>query len=285
MSETESSQSHAARRSFFRTAGLRTALTLTLGISWASMTACSSPGPRKPLDTAAIAQQRLLDADHARLKVVITQPGILTTGGGVWLGNGLVLTAMHLFRGLKAGDSVSIIIHGEKLRAAPVYPGDLPYDDLALLRVPLASLPDDLRSLPGPQICTRNEEPGDSLHVVGYDTSYNTYASPEGQVSYRHHTWSNSTTTLFSHGVSGSPVYDQDNGCLAGIVSKFESVPSTNAGEHGYEKCIQAIRLLREGPPDVTCAVTERTVFSPAKRIASFLTQAQAALRKHENTQ
>lgn len=275
-------QSGAARRLTSFPATLSIALVLALGASVATLTACSSLGSNRSLDAEAIGQQRLSDADNARLKVVITGPNSVTSGGGVWLGNGQVLTAMHLFRGLKVGDSVEVIIHGKKLIATPLFPGDLGDEDLALLQVPIASLPDGLRSLPGPKVCTRNEQPSNRLYVVGYDTSYHTYASPDSQIRYQKQTWSNATTALFSHGVSGSAVYDQDSGCLAGIISRFESVPSVNSGMPGHDPCVQETRELREGPPGVTCDITVRTVFSSADRIASFLTDAQAAFKRSQ---
>lgn len=244
------------------------------------LTGCATLAPTNSLPDGRIAQQHLWDADSARVKIVINSPGGITTGGGVWLGNGQVLTAMHLFQTSKDSDTIDVFVRGEKLAAVPALGGDLQDNDLALLIVPPASVPETLRSLPMPQICRRKEQVGEHLYVVAYDRTYSTYASPDGQTTYQGKTWSRATTEIFSHGVSGSAVYDEDRGCLAGIISRSEFEPSLNSGTRMGDACVEATRDLLQGPPDITCAFVERTVFSSSDHIASFLADAQLAFKK-----
>jgi hypothetical protein len=160
--------------------------------------------------------------------------------------------------------------------------GDLDSKDLALLTINKSSIPDKINSLQGPEICARREPVGAPLEVIAYDQSYYTKASPDQTVSYKNETWSRGTTTAFSHGVSGSPVYDRESGCLAGIISRFDDLMDLSGpvDEISNRKaCIMATKQLNQGPWGLTCGTLMQTLFSTSDDIGEFLEQARTMQR------
>lgn len=252
---------------------------VTLASSILCITGCTSTVKKAPGNSDWIeAQNRLTSADLHRVKILILSPNGKTAGGGVWLGNAKVLTANHLFLSYKPTDKILVQIGGSVLEASLVSRGDLDYKDLALLTIDNSAISEKIKSLQGPEICDKRESIGASLEVVAFDQSYHTKASPDQAVSYKNETWSRGTTTAFSHGVSGSPVYDEESGCLAGIVSRFDdfinlSGPIDEISDR--KKCITATKQLNQGPWGITCGTLMQTLFSTSDDISEFLQQAK----------
>jgi hypothetical protein len=183
-----------------------------------------------------------------------------------------VLTALHLFSNYAKDDSVVVAFGNHIFPAKPLFHGHLPDLDLALLEL-AAPIP---MTQHAPTVCGELEPVGAQLYVAAHDRGYQTYASPDGQITYQGKTWANSTTTLFSHGVSGSPLYDQGTGCLAGIISKIDSLQFINHPE--TKACLDATRQLKDHQLNVTCGVVDRSVFVTADVIARFLSEARRFL-------
>lgn len=215
--------------------------------------------------------RHLSDADDARLKVVVRGSTFTVSGSGVWLGNGKVLTAAHLFMGRKDGASVDVIIHRHTLTGTLLSHGDFGTFDLALIEVPLEEIPKDVAAIPFPALCNCNEVIGAQLYVVAHDQSHETTASPEHAIQDKGRLWSTATTATLSHGVSGAGVFDARTGCLAGIVSRSVSDWHITFNADENRKCIQAIVENANGPPDITCEFDAPTLFVPATRISEFL--------------
>lgn len=152
--------------------------------------------------------------------VTVMEPPYKGSGHGVWMGNGFVLTAQHLFRHYKAGDAIYITPPFSKpLLVTLAVKGSLPDTDLALLRISGSTMPPSIRVLHSPPVCQNDEQPADRMKIVAGNVSFPTYASPYGVT---HHpdgkesaVW---TTSVFSHSTSGAGIYDVKHGCLAGIV-------------------------------------------------------------------
>lgn len=227
------------------------------------------------------ADEVLAAASFHRVKVLVGTPEHGVFGSGVWLGNGKVLTANHLFFGYKKGDPIHVVIDRQTVAASVRAQGDLQSADLALLDLIPSSTP--VTSWQGPAICTSPVPVGAPLQVISYDHDFNTYASPEAAVFHQRASWSEATTATFSPGVSGSPVFDPSTGCLAGIISRRQ-VSKTLVGDQldEQEKCVQATRRDEPFALTVTCSVSAPTYFSSLEGLRAFLTAAGLSLSERK---
>lgn len=205
--------------------------------------------------------------------VEIESEGMTSSGGGVWLGNGKVLTAAHIRLGSKS-DQIFVTSNGERVKADIVLSGMPPRNDLLLLKIDQALIPAALAKVPPAQVCGDVEPVGAKLYVTVRDRIYSTYASPAGTVMYKGKMWSNSTTALLSHGVSGSPVYEAKSDCLAGIVSRME-LPAANPVDMKQTACEKATLRGEDAQQGITCAIEPKTFFMAADNIADFLKEAK----------
>jgi S1-C subfamily serine protease len=149
---------------------------------------------------------------------VVQVPRQTWTGRGVYLGNGLVLTAAHVVANF-FWKSTKVEINGKELAVNVLKKGSFPELDLALLSVDLQQLPVSLRLRRMP-ICQNNSYAGEEVIV----------ATPEGIARSRvvapvllpknvDPKFRTAIADVASTGNSGSGVFDAQRGCLLGIVS------------------------------------------------------------------
>lgn len=233
----------------------------------------------------AAAYQRFLGASNAQIKVQIRSGERTFSGGGVWLGDGEVLTAFHLFyeppRVLQPSDQVSIVFRGVVIPAKVVFHGDLRDNDLAMLKLEHDQVPSKLATLDTPSVCGDVEPVGAPLYITAYDAVYSTTASPVGTMMHKGKTWARAVTSIVSHGVSGSPVFDKGSGCLAGIISRIEYSPQGNMADPAQVACEKATLQMNDAGLGVTCAVSPQTIFSTSEAIEQFIDQAHQYERAH----
>jgi hypothetical protein len=228
---------------------------------------------------------QFLGASKAPIKVQIRSGERTFSGGGVWLGDGEVLTAFHLFyeppRILQPSDQVSVVFRGVTIPAKVVFHGDLHDNDLAMLKLERDQTPAKLATLDAPSVCGDVEPVGASLYITAYDAVYSTTASPVGAVMYKGKTWSKAVTSIVSHGVSGSPVFDKRTGCLAGVISRIEYTPLGDMADPEQVSCEKATLQMNDAGLGVTCAISPQTIFSTSEAIRPFITQAHQYERAH----
>lgn len=144
-------------------------------------------------------------------------------GYGIYLGNGLILTAAHV-PGDVAATKPHVIIAGQDLPASLVRQGDLETVDLTLLSVDGTKLPVGLQMRRMP-LCERAPYAGEAVVV----------AIPEGTARSRilplqaipaelRGRFDTAIADVATTGNSGSGVFDALNQCLLGIVSRKISV-------------------------------------------------------------
>lgn len=228
-----------------------------------------------------------LPGSYRQLKIEVQSQESTTSGGGVWLGNGEVLTALHIFylppRVLKESDKIRIIFQGHSLPAKVVFHGDLEDYDLALLKIDSDKVPPRLEALVTPSVCSDVEPIGAPLYITAYDGVYPTWASPVGSRMHKGKTWSRSAIAIVSEGVSGSPVFDGRTSCLAGIVSRLHYSHSGDMADPKQVACASAALRMNNPESGVTCAITPQTIFSTSEAINEFLKEARAYERQHGN--
>jgi hypothetical protein len=220
----------------------RVAKLLCLGVVAAAALACS-----------AHAQ----DADQS-LRVyavhIIRVPKESWTGNGVYLGNGVVVTAAHV-AGSSFFHKVLVEIAGQDLPADVLKEGHFRDVDLAVLSVDEGQLPVSLR-LRRMTVCKDSPSPGEEVIV----------AIPEGIA--RSHVISPSLlpvdlapkyrtaiSDVATTGNSGSGVFDANKKCLLGIISAK----------------IQGFQTRQENGRTVTQAHDVAKYFVPARTIADFI--------------
>jgi hypothetical protein len=144
-------------------------------------------------------------------------------GYGIYLGNGLILTASHV-PGAFASNKPRVVIAGQDLPAGLVKEGSLDSVDLTLLSVDGTKLPVRLRMRRMP-LCERAPYPGEAVVV----------AIPEGTARSRilprqaippdlRGRFDTAIADVATTGNSGSGVFDAANLCLLGIISRKISV-------------------------------------------------------------
>lgn len=176
-------------------------------------------------------------------------------GYGVYLGNGLILTAAHV-AGNVAQTKPHVVIAGRDLPAALVKQGNLEGVDLTLLSIDGAKLPVRLQMRRMP-LCAQAPYPGETVIV----------AIPEGTAPSRilprqaipadlRARFGTAIADVASTGNSGSGVFDAADLCLLGIVSRKISVTR---------------QPLKIGGPSRTADIAK--YFVPAAAIKAFIPQ------------
>jgi S1-C subfamily serine protease len=144
-------------------------------------------------------------------------------GYGVYLGNGLILTAAHVV-GNAAQTKPHVVIAGQDLPAALVKQGSLDAVDLTLLLIDGTKLPVGLQMRRMP-LCEQSPYPGETVVI----------AIPEGTAPSRilprraipadlRARFGTAIADVASTGNSGSGVFDAHDLCLLGIISRKISV-------------------------------------------------------------
>jgi hypothetical protein len=168
----------------------------------------------------ALAQAQSDDVDLKLFAVHVNRtPRQPWPGYGIYLGNGLVLTAAHV-PGNVAETKPHVVIAGQDLPAALVKQGKLDGVDLTLLSIDGANLPVRLRMRRMP-LCERAPYAGEPVVVATPEGTARSsvlprQAIPEG-VRARFDTAIGDVATT---GNSGSGVFDAADECLLGIISR-----------------------------------------------------------------
>ena len=150
-------------------------------------------------------------------------------GYGIYLGNGLIITAAHVPANV-AETKPHVIIAGQDLPAALVKQGSFDEVDLTLLSVDAAMLPVRLQMRRMP-ICERPSYAGEEVIVAIPEGVARSRVLPPAAVPRdlrgRFDTVIGDVATT---GNSGSGVFDARNQCLLGIISRKISVGQRRAG-------------------------------------------------------
>lgn len=160
------------------------------------------------------------DTDHSLLiyAVSINRSATSRWGTGIYLGNGLVLTASHVIgRTLFKGPKVTIA--GQDLPARVLKQDTFERSDLALLAIDEQSLPTGLR-LRRISLCEARPWPGEEvITVIPEETVHSHVMSPQG-LPLQARRFNTIIGDVARTGNSGSGVFDAQKKCLLGIVSR-----------------------------------------------------------------
>lgn len=139
-------------------------------------------------------------------------------GSGVYLGDGLVLTAAHVVQLDPANPVSSVILDGWKTDAKLVATGSNGLD-LALLKIEPADLSRQRRDMKRVETCPASTAANQPVVVaaLGTVTLSKTVGFPINAPVLKGD-WTNILATGYTHGASGGGLFDAGKGCLAGIV-------------------------------------------------------------------
>ncbi len=139
-------------------------------------------------------------------------------GSGVYLGDGLVLTAAHVITVNPADTSATVVMDGWRNDAKLVATGQ-PSLDLALLRVTPESISLQRRALKPVEACAAGTVPNQPVVVTSLGTvSLSKTVGTQIKSNSLNGDWSNILATGYGHGASGGGLFDAQKGCLAGII-------------------------------------------------------------------
>ena len=176
-------------------------------------------------------------------------------GYGVYLGNGLSLTAAHV-----AGNVVQtkphVVIAGQDLPAALVKQGSVEGVDLTLLSIDGTKLPVGLQMRRMP-LCEHSPYPGETVVVAIPEKTAPSRILPRQAIpADLRARFGTAIADVASTGNSGSGVFDAHDLCLLGIISRKISVTR---------------RPLKIGAPSHTTDIAK--YFVPAAAIKDFIPQ------------
>jgi len=158
-------------------------------------------------------------------------------GRGVYLGNGLVLTAAHVV-GSAARTRPSVRIAGMDLPAKAIKEGNIERVDLTLLSIDEQKLPIYLQMRRMP-LCEKNPWPGEPVIVaVPEETARSHVMSPLSLPFRVQRKFSTLISDVGATENSGSGVFDAGNKCLLGIISRKFSVRINSGDAESQEKDI-----------------------------------------------
>ena len=173
---------------------------------------------------SAEARAQSTDADLQPFAVHVNRtPRQTWPGYGIYLGNGLILTASHV-PGTFVYTKPHVVVAGQDLPAGLVKEGSLDGVDLTLLSIDPTSLPVRLRMRRMP-ICERAPYPGEAVVVVIPEGTARSRVLPRQAIpADLRDKFDTAIADVATTGNSGSGVFDRDNLCLLGIVSRKISV-------------------------------------------------------------
>lgn len=172
-------------------------------------------------------------------------------GGGVYLGNGLVLTAAHVV-GPSWLTRPRVVIGTTSFTTRTVKEGRLETTDLALLAMDVEALPQRLR-LRRLALCGGVALPGEAVISVTPEITVRSRILAPEQLPPDTRRFGTVMVNVAHSGNSGSGVFDAERRCLLGIVSRKITLPGPRS-DHG-----------RAAPRDIA------KYFVPAEAIAAFL--------------
>ena len=176
------------------------------------------------------AQNSSDDADLKEFAVHVNRtPRQRWPGYGIYLGNGLVITAAHVPANV-AETKPRVVIGGEDLPAALVKQGSLDEIDLTLLSVDAAKLPVRLQMRRMP-LCERPPHAGEGVVVAIPEGIAKSRVLPPAAIprDLQGH-FDTAIGDVATTGNSGSGVFDAWSKCLLGIISRKISVARRSAG-------------------------------------------------------
>ena len=210
-------------------------LILLLWMAPAAM-ALADPAPT-PAEVGVRLEKRAGDGQH------------FSQGSGVFLGDGLVLTAAHVVDVNPDDPKITVVVDGWRIDGAVVQDGQAETEklDLALVKIDQSVLSERRRAQPAVPVCAANPGPSQpvvvaSLGTVTQAATISTPITSDGQTG----DWTNLLSTGYHHGNSGGGVFSPGRGCLWGIIN-----------------------LELSGP--VEGRFVDLTAFIPATKIAPFL--------------
>jgi hypothetical protein len=169
-------------------------------------------------------------------------------GRGVYLGKGLVLTAQHVV-GSVAGTKPSVRIAGKDLPAHAVKEGNFERVDLTLLSIDEQKLPIYLQMRRMP-LCENRPWPGEPVIVaIPEGTARSHIMSPAMLPFNVRLRFSTVISDVASTGNSGSGVFDANNKCLLGIMSRKIFNKSDSGGEQDIAKYFVPASVIRSFIP------------------------------------
>lgn len=170
------------------------------------------------------ARSQSADADLKPFAVHINRtPQQAWPGYGIYLGNGLILTASHV-PGTFAFTKPRVLIAGQDLPAGLVKEGNLDDVDLTLLSVDANKLPVRLQMRRMP-LCARAPYAGEAVVVaIPEGTARSRVLPPQAIPADVRGRFGTAIADVASTGNSGSGVFDAANLCLLGIISRKISV-------------------------------------------------------------
>lgn len=141
-------------------------------------------------------------------------------GSGVFLGDGLVLTAAHVVDINPSNPNVTVVLDGWRKDGVVVKDGHKDNLDLALVKLPPQALSAPRMAQAPVTLCPDNPTPNQKVVVastgnVTEAATINTAITSDGQAG----TWTNLLSTGFHHGASGGGVFNPKQGCLWGIIN------------------------------------------------------------------
>jgi hypothetical protein len=174
-------------------------------------------------------QAQTVDADLKSFAVHVNRtPKQSWPGYGIYLGNGLILTASHV-PGTFAFTKPRVVIAGEDLPATLVKEGNLESVDLTLMSVEAAKLPVRLQMRRMP-LCDRATYPGEAVVVaIPEGTARSRVLPPQAIPSDLRGRFSTAIADVATTRNSGSGVFDAANLCLLGIISRKISLVQRSA--------------------------------------------------------
>ena len=206
--------------------------------------------------TAFPAAAQLDNAEFTALAVHINRtPRQSWPGYGIYLGNGLILTAAHV-AGDVAETKPRVVIAGQDLPATLVKQGSLDSVDLTLLSIDGTKLPVDLQMRRTP-LCKHPPFAGERVVVaIPEGTAPSTILPRQSIPADIRGRFDTAIADVATTGNSGSGVFDAGDLCLMGIMSRKLSVVS---------------RSLIIGAPARTTDIGK--YFVPAAQIKAFIPQ------------
>ena len=152
------------------------------------------------------------------------------TGDGIYLGNGLVITAAHVVGHWPFFTRPRVLIGGQDLRAKIIKNGSFEEIDLALLSINETQLPMSIQLRRDP-LCTSDPKIG--MEVIDVNPTGTTRARIISPLTISPKLQRRFNTLIDTAEPSGSGLFDAEKKCLVGIISA--KVPEyTNRREDGH---------------------------------------------------
>lgn len=185
--------------------------TKVLSLGWVALAALA------PIPASA----QSADADLEQFAVHVNRtPRQSWPGYGIYLGNGLILTASHV-PGAFAFTKPHVVIAGRDLPAGLVREGNLEDVDLTLLSVDATRLPVRLQMRRMP-LCSSPPYPGETVIVaIPEGTARSRVLPPQAIPANLRGRFGTAIADVATTGNSGSGVFDAADLCLLGIMSRI----------------------------------------------------------------